>query len=119
MRGHGRGFIPLEVSVINRTRLSPSIWSTRPRAIVYLPSSGGKRILDRNLDMFVSCIVRWRVVDHDAFVWRNREPDVNLKAGAMTMLVTRCDHSYATPYDAMVVLLQPSYLMFDHGARRL
>jgi hypothetical protein len=93
--------------------------STRPRAIVYLPASGGKRILDRNLDMLVSSTVRWRVVDHDAFVWRNREPDVNLKAGAMTMLVTRCGHSYATPDDTMVVLLQPSYLMFDHGARRL
>jgi hypothetical protein len=119
MRGHGRGFIPLEVSVINRTRLSPSMWSTRPNAIVYLPSSGGKRILDRNLDMLVSGIVRWRVVDRDAFVWRNREPDVNLKTGAMTMFVTRCDHSYATPDDAMIVLLQPIYLMFDRGARNL
>jgi hypothetical protein len=69
--------------------------------------------------MFVSNIVQWRVVDYDAFERRNREPDVDLEADAMTMLVTRCDHSYAAPDDAMVVLLQPIYLMFDRGAGSL
>jgi hypothetical protein len=44
---------------------------TRLRDVVDLPSSGGKRILDGYLNMFVPCILRRRVVDENVFVRRN------------------------------------------------
>ena len=87
-----------------------------------MSSSGGKCILDRDLDMLVPSILRWLMVDHDVFVRRNCKPNVDMEAGAVMVLVTRCDHSYAATDDVMIVFLQPFYLTFDrgsHGVRRL
>ena len=71
-----------------------------------LPSSGGKRILDRYLNMFVPCILRRRAVDENVFVRRNCKPDMDLKPGTVTVLLTRCDHSYAASDDVMIMFLQ-------------
>ena len=84
-----------------------------------MPSSGGKRILDRYLNMFVPRILRRCVVDENVFVRRNCKPDMDLEAGAVTVLVTRCDHSYAASDDAMIVFLQPVCLTIDYGAHGL
>ena len=92
---------------------------TRLREIIYLPSSRGKRILDRYLNMLVPCILRRRVVDENVFVRRNCKPDTDLEPGTVTVLLTRRDHSYAASDDAMIVFLQPVYLMIDYGARGL
>ena len=54
---------------------------TRLREIIYLPSSSGKRILDRYLNMLVPCILRRRVVDENVFVRRNCKPDTDLEPG--------------------------------------
>ena len=92
------------------------------REVIDLPSSGGKRILDRYLNMFVPCILRRRVVDENVFVRRNCEPDMDLEPGTVTVLVTRRDHSYAARSDAMIVFLQPVYLTINystHSLRRL
>ena len=75
------------------------------REIIDLPSGGGKRILDRDLDMFVPGVFRWRVVYYDVFVWRNCKPDVDLETAAVLVRVTRCDHSYAATDDAVIVFL--------------
>ena len=86
---------------------------TRLREIIYLPSSSGKRILDRYLNMLVPCILRRRVVDENVFVRRNCKPDMDLERATVTVLVTRCDHSYAASDDVMIVFLQLSYLTID------
>ena len=86
------------------------------REVIDLPSSGGKRILDRYLNMFVPCILRRRPVDENVFVGRNCEPDMDLERATVTMLMTRCDHSYAASDDAVIVFLQPVYLTVDYGA---
>ena len=91
----------------------------RLREAIDLPSSGGKRILDRHLDMFVPCILRRRVVDENVFVRRNCKPDMDLEPGTVTVLLTRRDHSYAASDDAMIVFLQPVYLTIDYGAHSL
>jgi hypothetical protein len=44
---------------------------------------------------------------------------MDLEAAAVAMLVAGCDHSYAAPDDAPIVLLQPIYFMFDRGAHSL
>jgi len=72
--------------------LGAELLLTRLREVIDLPSSGGKRILDRYLNMFVPRILRRRVVDENVFVRRNCKPDMDLEAGTVTMLVTRCDH---------------------------
>ena len=90
--------------------------------IIDLSSSGGKRIFDRDLNMLVPSILRWLVVDYDVFVRRNCKPNVDIEAGAVMVLVTRCDNSYAATDDMMIVFLQSFYLTFDrrsHGVRRL
>jgi hypothetical protein len=89
------------------------------REVIDLPSSGGKRILDGYLNVFVPCILRRRVVDENVFVRRNCKPDMDLEPGTVTVLVTRCDHSYAASDDAMIVFLQPGYLTVDYGAHSL
>jgi hypothetical protein len=89
------------------------------REVIDLPSSAGKRIFDRYLNMFVPCILRRRVVDENVFVRRNCKPDMDLEAGTVTVLLTRCDHSYAASDDAMIVFLQPVYLTIDYGADRV
>jgi hypothetical protein len=86
---------------------------TRLREVIDLPSSGGKRILDRYLNMFVPCILRRRAVDENVFVRRNCKPDMDLERATVTVLVTRCDHSYAASDDAMIVFLQLGYLTID------
>jgi hypothetical protein len=95
-----------------RRRPTPRLL-TRLREVIDLPSSGGKRILDRYLNMFVPCILRRRVVDENVFVRRNCKPDMDLKPGTVTVLLTRCDHSYAASDDVMIVFLQLSYLTID------
>ena len=89
------------------------------REVINLASSGGKRILDRYLNMFVLCILRRRVVDENVFVRRNCKPDMDLEPGTVTVLVTRRDHSCAASDDAMIEFLQPIYLLIDYGAYSL
>jgi hypothetical protein len=87
--------------------------------IIDLPPSGGERILDGCLNMLMPYIFRRRVVDENVFVRRNCKPDMDLKPGAVTVLVTRRDDSDAASDDAMIVFLQPIYLMIDYGAHSL
>jgi hypothetical protein len=83
------------------------------REVIDLPSSGGKRILDRYLNMFVPCILRRRVVDENVFVRRNCKPDMDLKRATVMVFMTRCDHSYTASDDVMIVFLQLGYLTLD------
>jgi hypothetical protein len=61
-------------------------------------------------------IIKWCMADHDAFVRRNCQPDVDLEAGAVAMLVTRGDHLYAAARNALIVCFQPLYFTQYLGA---
>lgn len=69
--------------------------------------------------MFVAWVVGPLMIDHDIFVRRNRKPDTNLVAVAVTVLVAGCDHADAATDDVIVVLLQAGYFELDCVARGL
>jgi hypothetical protein len=69
--------------------------------------------------MLVPSILRWLVVDYDVFVRRNCKPNVDMEAGAVMVLVTRCDYGYAATDDMMIVFLQPFYFTFDRGSHSI
>jgi hypothetical protein len=89
------------------------------REIVELPSGGGKRVFDCHLNMFVSVVVRRRVIDYNVFVRRNRKRNVDTESAAVTVFVTGCDYSYAASNDLTIVLFKPLHLAFDRNAHRL
>ena len=66
-------------------------------------------MFDRNLVALVPLVIRRWVVDYDAFVRWNCEPDVNLKAGAVAMLRTWSNHSDAATGNAPIVRFEPLY----------
>jgi len=45
------------------------------------------------------------------FVRRDRQPDVDLKPGAVAMLVTRRNHLYAATCNSMIMRFQPFYFV--------
>ena len=57
--------------------------------------------------MFMSRIVNRRMVYDDIFVRRYRQPNMDLKSGAMAMLMAWRDNGYATSRDALIVSFQP------------
>jgi hypothetical protein len=77
------------------------------RKAIDLASGRGKCIFDRRLGVFMPSIIERCMADHDAFVRRNCQPDVDLEAGAVAMLVTRGDHLYAAACNALIVCFQP------------
>src|SRR3984893_1105801 len=87
--------------------------------IVDLPPGGGKRVLDRDLDMFVARVVGPLMIDHDIFVRRNCKANMNLETAAVAGLVAGRDHAEAATDDAIVVSLQAGYFALDGGARGL
>lgn len=56
---------------------------------------------DRDLSMLVANAIRRRTIDDDVFVRGDREPDMDLEAGPMPMLVARGDHRDATSRDVI------------------
>jgi hypothetical protein len=86
--------------------------------MVELPSGGRKRVFDRNLNIFVSAVVRRRVIDYDIFVRRDRKQNMDLKSAAVTVFVARCDYSYVKSNDVAIVLFQPLHFAFDRSAYR-
>ena len=86
--------------------------------MVELPSGGRKRVFDRNLNIFVSAVVRRRVIDYDIFVRRDRKQNMDLKSAAVTVFVARCDYSYVASNDVAIVLFQPLHFAFDRSAYR-
>jgi hypothetical protein len=87
-----------------------------PLERIDLAPGGGKGGFDRGLGMFVAAIVRRQAIDHDILVRRHCNPEVDRKAGAVTVFVARRDDGDAAADDAMVVLLQKRRFAFDHGA---
>jgi hypothetical protein len=74
------------------------------REIVELPSGGGKRVFDRHLNMFVSAVVRRRVIDYNVLVLRNRKRYVDTESAAVTVFVTGCNYSDMASDDVAIVL---------------
>jgi hypothetical protein len=74
---------------------------------VNLTSNSRESVLDRDLNVFVPCVVDRRMIDNDVLVQRNGQPNVDLKASAVAMLVAWCNNGYAASGDALIVGLQP------------
>jgi hypothetical protein len=74
------------------------------REIVELTSSGGKCVFDRHLNMFVSAVVRRRVIDYNVLVRRNRNRNVDTVSTAVTVFVTGCNYSNVASNDVAIVL---------------
>jgi hypothetical protein len=74
------------------------------REIVELPSGGGKRVFDCHLKMFVSAVVRRRVIDYNVLVRRNRKRNVDTESTAVTVFVTGCNYSNVASNDVAIVL---------------
>jgi len=68
--------------------------------------------------MFVSIVVRRRVIDYDVFMRRNRKRNVDTESGTVTVLVAGCDYSYMASNDMAIVLFQPLHFAFDRSAHR-
>jgi hypothetical protein len=86
------------------------------RKIIDLASSGGKRVLDRDLDMFVPGVLGWCVIDDNIFVRRKCKPDVDMEAGAVLVLVAMPRRLQLRGYDRGLMVgmtrLWPSLLGF-------
>ena len=65
--------------------------STFPE-IVDLSPGNRKGILDRDLGMLLAPLTRSRVTDRDVLVRRHRQQDMDLKPGAVAMMIARSDH---------------------------
>ena len=89
------------------------------REIVELPFLGrGKRVFDCHLNMFVSIVVRRRVIDYDVFMQRNRKRNVDTESSTVTVFVAGCDYNYMASDDIAIVLFQPLHFAFDRSAHR-
>src|ERR1700722_8520752 len=69
--------------------------------------------------MFVTWVVRGHVIDNDVFVGRDRHPDADLEAGAVSVLVARGDHGDAGSDDVSIMCLQPLDFVLNRGAYSL
>jgi hypothetical protein len=88
-------------------------------AIIDLPAGGGKRVFDRDLDMFIARVIGRPMIDRDIFVRWNCKRDMNLETVAVAVLVAGCDYADAATDDAIVVRLQSGYFALDCGAGSL
>jgi hypothetical protein len=75
------------------------------REIVELSSGGGKRVFDCHLNMFVSTVVRRRVIDYNVLVRRNGKRNVDPESAAVTVFVTGCNYSNVASDDVAIVPL--------------
>ena len=66
-----------------------------------------ERILYGDLSMFVPRVIRACLVHDNVFVRRHRQPNVDLKPDAVTMLVAGCDHLDAATCNSLVVDFKP------------
>lgn len=85
---------------------------------VNLTPSSRESVLDRDLNMFVSCVVDRRMIDDDVFLRRNSQPNMDLKSGAVAMLMAWRNNGHATSGDVVIVGFQPFDLFQYHVARR-
>jgi hypothetical protein len=65
----------------------------------------------------MSWVIGSRMVHNDVLVRRNRQPNVDFKSGAMTMLVTWSNNGYAAPRNALIVCFQ-SFDLFKYRLAR-
>jgi hypothetical protein len=91
----------------NRSRQSGRLVS--PATRIDLTPNSRESVLYRYLSMFMSRVISACVVYHDVFVRWNRQPNVDLKAGAVTTLVTGCDHFHAATGNTMTMGFEPLY----------
>jgi hypothetical protein len=81
---------------------------SRCKGIDLTPNSR-ESVLYRYLSMFMSRVMRRRLIYDDVFVRRKRQPDVDLKSGTMAMLVAWRDQFNAATGNTMIVGFQSLY----------
>jgi len=64
-----------------------------------------RSILNRDLSMFMPRVISSRISDNDVFVRWDRQPNVDSKSHAMTMLVAWSDNGYAASRNALIMCL--------------
>jgi hypothetical protein len=74
-----------------------------------LTPNSRESVLYRYLSIFMSRVISACVVYYDVFVRWNRQPNVDLKAGAVATLVTGCDHLHAATGNTMTMGFEPLY----------
>lgn len=84
-----------------------------------LTPSRSKGVFYGHLSMFMSCVVRRGLIDYNVLMRRNRQPDVDLKSGAVAMLMAGCNHVHAAACNALIVNLKPLYFAKYLRTRRI
>jgi hypothetical protein len=102
LQGHACCFGDLEIS----------------REVVNLTPRSRKRALNGNLSIFLSRVIRGRLIDDDVLVRRNCQPNEDLKSSAMAMLVAWSNNGYAASRNALIVCFQPLDLFQYQLVRR-
>jgi hypothetical protein len=87
--------------------------------IVDLPPGGRESILDRDFHVLVVPVVRRGVTDHDVFVRRHCQQNVNLKARAVPMVIAGPDHGHPAGGDAMIVRFEPPEFTLNARPHRI
>jgi hypothetical protein len=87
--------------------------------IIDLAPGGCKGILDCDFGVRVPAVIRRRMTDHDVFMGRQRQQDVDLKAGPVSMLVTGSYDGHPARGNAMIVRFKPLEFMRDAGTNRI
>ena len=90
-----------------------------PPEIIELAPGGCKSILDRDFGVGVPAVIRRRAADHDVFMGRQGQQDVNLKSRSVAMVVARSDHRDAAGGNAMIVRFQPLEFTRDACTNRI
>ena len=60
--------------------------------IIDLAPGGRERVLDRDFGVLVPFVILRGVADHDVVLGRHRQQDMDLKPGAVAMMIARSDH---------------------------
>jgi hypothetical protein len=81
--------------------------------IIDLAPGSCKSILDRDFCMCVSAIIRGGATDHDIFMGRQSQQDVDLKARSVAMVVARTDHRDPAGGNAMIMRFEPLKFTLD------
>jgi len=83
--------------------------------IIDLAPGGREGILDRDFGVLAP-VVRGGVADHDVFMRRHCQQDVNLEVRSVPMVIARPDHGYPAGGDAMIMGFEPLEFARDAGA---
>jgi hypothetical protein len=84
--------------------------------IIDLAPGGREGVLDRDFGVLVAPVVRRGVADHDVFMRRHCQQDVNLEVRSVPMVIARPDYGHPAGGDAMIMGFEPLEFTRNAGA---